>query len=76
MSALQRVLLWGPEDPYRGDEIDRLGLDGQPSGLHTRVRQILSSHPTAGIYEVVDNSSRVLYIIRSGPARWLEVEID
>lgn len=72
--ALSRLRLWGPDDPFRGDKIERLGADGQLSGMHSRVKSIYSSH--GEVYEICDESNRVLYITKSGPTTWREVEID
>jgi hypothetical protein len=71
----ERLQLQGFSDPYRGDHISRLGPDGQPSGAFSTVKSIISSHPTAGIYEVCDDANRVLYIIREAHHRWLEIEL-
>ena len=70
-----RLQLAGPDDPFRDDRIERLGLDGQPSGMFSRVKMILSSHATAGIFEVCDDGNRSLYVIKSGDG-WIEVELD
>jgi hypothetical protein len=70
-----KLRLDGFDDPYRDDVIDRLGPDGELSNLTSRVKMIISRHRTAGIYEVCDDGNRVLYVIRAGYARWLEVEL-
>lgn len=69
--------LWSQDDPHRGDTILRIGPDGEPNGLVTRVRTIVSYDRHLCIWEVVDSESRPRYIERfPGEERfWLEVEI-
>lgn len=68
-------MLEGPTDPYRDDLIIRLGLDGQPNGLYSRVKQILSHDRRLELYEILDDGNRNLYVSQCGND-WIEVEID
>lgn len=67
--------LAGEHEPYRGDWVHRLGPDGQPSGLYSKVKLIVSNHPKAGIWEICDDANRILVVIRDGE-QWLEIEFE
>lgn len=67
--------LAGPQDPYRDDLIERLGGDGEPSGLFSRVKMILSTDRFSDVFEVCDDGNRVLYITKANKG-WREVWLD
>ena len=60
-----------PDEPIRGESIEHLGLDGQPSGMWSKVKIVTSSDPAVGMYEVVDNDNRQL-IVCWDRDHWLE----
>lgn len=70
-----RLQLQGDDEPFRGDPIQRLGPDGELSGLWSRVKSIVSSHPKAGLYEVCDDANRTLIVIKDGEG-WLEIDFE
>lgn len=60
-----------PDEPIRGEDIEHLGLDGQPSGMWSKVKLVTSSDPKSGMYEVIDNDNRQL-IVCWDRDHWLE----
>lgn len=68
-------MLEGPEDPFRDDLIIRIGQDGEPNGLYSRVKQIQSHVRRLELFEVQDDANRTLYIAQCGND-WIEVELD
>lgn len=68
-------MLADTDSPYRDDLIQRIGLDGMTNGLYSRVKMILSQDRNHEVFEVCDDSNRVLYITQSGEG-WMEVELD
>lgn len=65
-------------EPAYKDEIRLLDpISGKTGGLVSRVRRIRSEDLSLGIWEVLDERGRILYV-KAGdrPRSWLEVEVD
>lgn len=64
-----------PDEPLKGEAIERIGVDGKPSGMWSKVKFVTSSDTNTGMYEVVDNSNRQLIVCWQAD-HWLECETD
>lgn len=64
-----------PDEPLRGEAIERIGVDGEPNGLWSKVKFVTSSDPDLGKYEVVDNDNRQLIVCWESD-HWLECTSD
>jgi len=62
-----------PDEPILGEAIERIGLDGEPNGLWSKVKTVISSDAATGRYEVIDRDNRQL-IVCWDRDHWLECD--
>lgn len=65
-----------PAEPCQGDEIRLIGPSGEPNGIVTRVKRVLSEDPDEDLWEVLDKFNQVRFITKTDKEdEWLEVEL-
>ena len=65
-----------PRDPRLNEEITHCDEWGEPTGIISRVQQVLSSDHNVRMYEVLDDHGHVRVVAPHGINTWIEVTTD